>query len=151
MKLLIIGANGMLGNACMNYFAAHPAFEVTGTIGSKSSIQQFNPQLRGRLIAGVDISDDDHQKSLFEDVRPNVVINCAGIVKQSVEGSNFLSSIALNALLPHQLSNRCVEYCSRLIHISTDCVFSGTKSSRILSRILPMQMIFMAVPNFWVK
>jgi dTDP-4-dehydrorhamnose reductase len=132
MKVIVLGANGMLGNACMNYLLAKPNFTVRGTVRFDSSLNFFNPELRNFIIPDINISDEDVQKALIEKEKPDVVINCVGIVKQSVDGNDYLRSITLNSLLPHQLSKRCEEYGSRLIHISTDCVFSGLKGSSYL-------------------
>ena len=59
------------------------------------------------------------------DVRPDVVVNCVGIVKQAREASDPVSSILVNSLLPHRLGELCRAVDARLIHVSTDCVFSG--------------------------
>jgi dTDP-4-dehydrorhamnose reductase len=59
----------------------------------------------------------------------DVVINCVGIVKQSQDANNTHKSILLNSLLPHQLAEHCQNFNAKLIHISTDCVFSGLKGS----------------------
>ncbi|MCJ7610348.1 SDR family oxidoreductase, partial [Candidatus Bathyarchaeota archaeon] len=61
--------------------------------------------------------------------RPAAVINCVGVVKQLPAAKDALLSIAINALFPHQLAQLCRAAGSRLIHISTDCVFSGCKGN----------------------
>jgi dTDP-4-dehydrorhamnose reductase len=132
MKLLILGANGMLGNACVNFFSKSAAFNVKATVRSDNLCDLFHPDIKPLLISKIDILDDLTQKKLFENERPDVVINCIGAVKQSLNMDNHLHSIALNSLLPHQLSDRCNEFGARLIHISTDCVFSGLKGSPYL-------------------
>jgi dTDP-4-dehydrorhamnose reductase len=63
----------------------------------------------------------------FCQVRPKVVINCVGLIKQLAEASDPLRSIPVNALLPHRLARLCDVSGARLVHISTDCVFSGEK------------------------
>ena len=132
MKLLIIGANGMLGNACMNYFHGNPHYDLRGTIRSESALKLFRSEIRGSLIPNIDIVNEEAQQALFERERPNVVINCVGLVKQAVGASDLISSITLNSLLPHQLARQCESHGSRLVHISTDCVFSGLKRSAYL-------------------
>lgn len=127
MKILVIGANGMLGNACMNYFINNTKFEIIGTVRSEGSLGLFKPHIRGQLISGVDVTSERSQEMLFKKFLPDVVINCVGLVKQSKDGGNIHKSIVLNALLPHQLNEQCKAYNSRLIQISTDCVFSGKK------------------------
>ena len=58
-------------------------------------------------------------------VRPDVVINCIGIVKQAAAAHDAITSISINSLLPHRLAALCRTEGARLIQISTDCVFSG--------------------------
>jgi len=64
---------------------------------------------------------------LFAQVRPNAVINCIGLVKQLLEVEDPLLALPINALLPHRLARLCELVNARLVHISTDCVFSGRK------------------------
>jgi dTDP-4-dehydrorhamnose reductase len=78
-----------------------------------------------RLIGGLSADDPIALKGVIDDVAPDVVINCVGIVKQLAAAKDAERSIAINALLPHQLARLCAERGSRLIHFSTDCVFSG--------------------------
>ena len=58
-------------------------------------------------------------------VRPDVVVNCIGIVKQADEARDPIASISINSLFPHRLAQLCGAEGIRLIHVSTDCVFSG--------------------------
>lgn len=67
----------------------------------------------------------DHPAQLLERIKPHVVINCIGLVKQRREASEPLPAITVNALFPHTLAAACGERGIRLIHVSTDCVFSG--------------------------
>jgi dTDP-4-dehydrorhamnose reductase len=127
MKILVVGANGMLGNACMNYFCGSKAFDVIGTIRSNKSLTFFSQRVREKIISGVDIVDEYTQESIFRKIMPDVVINCVGLIKQSKDGGDTYKSIILNSLLPHQLEKQCQVFNSRLLHISTDCVFSGDK------------------------
>ena len=64
---------------------------------------------------------------IFQDIRPNVVINCIGIVKQLSDAQDPIKVIPINSILPHRLAQLCSFTDSRLIHISTDCVFSGKR------------------------
>lgn len=132
MKLLILGVTGMLGNACLSYFGRHKSFDVIGTARDNQSSGYFHPNLERLIRTRVDIVDAENRDFLFESERPDVVINCIGLVKQIAESNNPLHAIALNAMLPHQLANTCQKYNARLIHISTDCVFSGQKGTPYL-------------------
>ena len=71
--------------------------------------------------------------NIFSSFKPDVVINCVGIIKQSDNSKHVLDSIPVNSLLPHRLSSLCRLLNARLIHFSTDCVFSGNKGSYLES------------------
>jgi dTDP-4-dehydrorhamnose reductase len=64
---------------------------------------------------------------LFSSAKPDIVINCIGLVKQLAEADDPLAAIPINAMLPHRLARVCAVSGARLIHMSTDCVFAGTK------------------------
>ena len=61
------------------------------------------------------------------EVKADVLINCVGVIKQLDKTNDPLTVLPINGLFPHQLANLCSKTGSRLIHISTDCVFSGRK------------------------
>jgi dTDP-4-dehydrorhamnose reductase len=125
MKILVLGASGMLGNAMMRVLAATPAFDVFGTVRSADTKRLFQPSLAGRLLTGVEVEQHDVLTKVFATVRPHVVINCVGVVKQRADCEDPTIAITLNSLLPHRLARLCELTNARLIHISTDCVFSG--------------------------
>jgi dTDP-4-dehydrorhamnose reductase len=62
-------------------------------------------------------------------VRPDVVVNCVGLVKQLADANDPLQAVPINTLLPHRLAALCQASGARLVHISTDCVFSGAKGN----------------------
>lgn len=126
-RVLVLGASGMLGNAMLRWFAASGAHEAWGSVRSVAAQSLLAPTLREHVIVGVDVESTDNLARLFGQVRPNVVINCIGLVKQLAEAQDPLSAITINALLPHRLAHLCAAACARLVHISTDCVFAGTK------------------------
>ncbi len=124
MKLLIIGATGMLGHKlALKLSKEH---HVVGTVRGEVP-EFFGPFLSDRLSirTGVDAYDLPTVEQAIEDVRPDVVLNCVGIVKQLAESKDPVVSITINALFPHQLARLCKERGARLIQFSTDCVFSG--------------------------
>jgi dTDP-4-dehydrorhamnose reductase len=83
--------------------------------------------LHPRVIAGVDVENIDSLTRLFAVVQPDVIINCVGLVKQLAEADDPLAAIPINSLLPHRLARLCEVAGARLVHIGTDCVFSGAK------------------------
>lgn len=125
--ILVLGASGMLGNAVLRYFVEHGVHEVFGTVRSESARRLLPANIQGRVIARGSIDDPDALIELFDTVRPTVVINCIGLVKQLQEGNSPLSAIPINSVLPHRLAKLCSFAQARLVHLSTDCVFSGRK------------------------
>jgi dTDP-4-dehydrorhamnose reductase len=79
------------------------------------------------LISAVDLLQQQGIEKMILDLAPDVIINCVGIIKHLAEAKDPILSIKINSLLPHQLANICKAAESRLIHISTDCVFSGKR------------------------
>jgi dTDP-4-dehydrorhamnose reductase len=59
--------------------------------------------------------------------RISTVVNCIGLIKQQQGGQDPVSAIAINALFPHLIAKACTAANARMIHVSTDCVFSGSK------------------------
>ena len=127
MKVLTLGASGMLGNAVLRLFAQSPGFQVVGSVRSAGALRFLPNSLQSRVIAGVDVEHIDSLTRLFAAVRPAVVINCVGLVKQLAEADDPLSAIPINTLFPHRLARLCEVAGARLVHMSTDCVFSGAK------------------------
>ena len=129
MTVLVLGATGMLGNAVFRYFATRDHHSVVGTARSKASAELLPASLRKHALTDVDVDSQDNLTRLFAQVRPSVVINCIGLVKQLAEAGEPLFAIPTNSLLPHRLARLCELAGARLVHISTDCVFSGRKGS----------------------
>jgi dTDP-4-dehydrorhamnose reductase len=129
VRVLVLGATGMLGNTVLRLFAQSPDFDVLGSVRSKQSLGLFTPNLAKRLIYGVDMESVDSVTGLLQESRPNVVINCIGLIKQLPESNTPLAAILINALLPHHLAKQCGFFGARLVHMSTDCVFSGNKGN----------------------
>jgi len=80
-------------------------------------------------IAGIDARVTDRLAEVFAAVRPDAVVNCVGIVKQRPSANDAIASLEINALLPHRLAVLCRMAGARLVHISTDCIFSGRKGA----------------------
>lgn len=125
MKILILGASGMLGSAMMRVLSEDPGNTIVGTVRSGGVKRYFDPKIADHLTVGVDVESHDSLVKLFSDVRPDVVINCIGLVKQLSDAKDPLVAIPINSLLPHRLDRLCELVGARLVHISTDCVFSG--------------------------
>ena len=125
--ILIIGASGMLGNTLFRYLSQFDKFKVYGTLRKKEQLHYFDNELRKNIILDIDIRNlENLEKNIFN-LKPNLIINCVGIIKQKILMNNNLDSIQINSLFPHQLAKISTKYNSRLLHFSTDCVFSGKK------------------------
>lgn len=126
MKILILGGTGMLGHRLwMDLSRAH---ETWATIrGSAAALPDLPGIDRDRAIEGVEALQIESVIRAFGEARPDVVINCIGLIKQQKRAKEALPSIDLNARFPHQAAGLCAAAGARLIHISTDCVFAGTK------------------------
>ncbi|MGW8465479.1 dTDP-4-dehydrorhamnose reductase family protein [Pseudomonas sp. CLCA07] len=127
MRVLVLGATGMLGNAVFKVLSSSSALSVIGTVRNAKAIDSFDSKVKGNLISGVDVLDQDSLVDVFERSKPDVVINCIGLIKQLSSAKDPLSVLPINAMLPHRLAKLCALVGSRLVHISTDCVFSGRK------------------------
>ena len=83
----------------------------------------------GNVIWNVDVTDWRRLQQLLSERRPKVIVNCAGVIKQRAEGKEAIPNIEVNALLPHRLAALIAAWHGRLIHFSTDCVFSGSRGN----------------------
>lgn len=129
MRVLILGGSGMLGHklwqTLRDRFDTYVTFRQSPAVSLLSDI--FSDSTRARPY--VSAQDFDSVIRAFGSVGPDVVINCIGIVKQDAAAKDPLASITINALFPHRLAQLCRVSRARLIHLSTDCVFSGLKGS----------------------
>ena len=124
MRVLILGGSGMLGHKLWQNFSrrfdAFVTFRQPGSAYAWTGL--FDPS---RSVGGVSATDFDGVTRAFAVARPDAVVNCIGIVKQDAAAKDPLTSIAVNALFPHRLAALARAAGARLIHLSTDCVFSG--------------------------
>lgn len=125
--ILVLGASGMLGNALVRLFADDGRFHVVGTVRSEASIGRLPERCRGLIIAGAEVCRFDSFLDLMTSVKPDIVVNAIGLVKQLADAKDPIQAISLNALFPHRLARLCAVAKARFIHISTDCVFDGKK------------------------
>jgi dTDP-4-dehydrorhamnose reductase len=129
IRVLVLGASGMLGNAVLRLFAASPHFETFGTLRATSPAAMVLQAAPAQLLTGVDVENGENFGKLLATVQPDVVINCVGLVKQLAEADDPLQAVPINSLLPHQLARQCAHWGARFIHMSTDCVFSGSSGN----------------------
>ena len=114
-KVIILGSTGMLGHLVYHFLDSTNKYDLYNL--------SFRNKLNYKTII-VDISDQQKLSNLINDISPDVIINCVGVlIKGSKE--NLKNAIYINAYFPHWLKDVCEEIDCRLIHVSTDCVFSG--------------------------
>ena len=113
MKILVLGKNGMLGHVVYNYFKEN-GYEVFGT------------DINNCEIIYDAYKDQELIEEILKNVKPDVVINCIGILNKMAEENKHLA-VKLNSLLPHYLDSLSEKFNFKFIHVSTDCVFEGTK------------------------
>jgi len=119
----------MLGHKAFQVFA--PLFETWATVRSSREGLRYvlSDTDLARVIPGIDAGSFDSVRRTVGEIRPDVIVNCIGVVKQLKDRESPSTTIAVNALFPHLLSELCDEIGIRLVHISTDCVFSGNEGN----------------------
>ena len=129
MRVMVLGITGMLGNAMFRVLSEKSTLAVYGTARKESSKCYFTDNLHNQIVVGVDVENNDSLVKAFAAIRPDVVVNCVGLVKQLADANDPLQAVPINTLLPHRLAALCQATSARLVHISTDCVFSGSKGN----------------------
>ena len=129
MKILILGGSGMLGHRL--WVDLGRQYETWVTIRGNANEFPDTPDFPRKLIReNVDALNFDQITRALASIQPDLVINCIGLIKQMGHlARDPLFSISLNAMLPHRISMICRVAKIRMIHVSTDCVFSGKKGS----------------------
>lgn len=133
MKVLVLGITGMLGSSVFNALSRDERYNVMGTLRNAEALKYFDEAQHSNILTNVDVLDTEQLLDVFIKVKPNVVINCVGLIKQFSSSKDPMVTIPLNSILPHRLVKLCQLSNSRLVHISTDCVFSGLKGSYVES------------------
>jgi len=133
LKVLVLGATGMIGSTLIRVLSESSNYEVWGTVRSERMKQFFSEPIANNLVIDVDVENHDVLLKVLKQLRPDVIINCVGLTKLKPEGEDPLTSIPINTLMPHRLAKLCTLIGARLVHISTDCVFSGEKGGYVES------------------
>lgn len=122
-KVLILGSTGMLGHVFYNTLKQNTNYEVKDLV--------YRNKLNENSII-CDVTDKNKLALVIKEVNPDIIVNCIGVL---IKGStnNPANAIYINSFLPHYLASLAQEMNARLIHVSTDCVFSGTKGSYVES------------------
>lgn len=132
-RVLVLGASGMLGHTLIRVMGAR--HEIFGTTLRNFDTSSPLATLLGQdhWISGIDGRNWTLMETAIRQIRPNIIINCVGKIKQKISAIDVAETIHLNSLLPHQLAQISHTLGIRLIHISTDCVFAGNPGIKKLS------------------
>lgn len=132
MRILILGGDGMLGHQLLKHL--QPRHEVRVTLRQDLAAYAYAGLFdRQNGIDGIDVRSMERLVEVLADFRPEAVINAVGIVKQRADAKESIPSLEINALLPHRLALLCKGVGARLVHLSTDCIFSGRKGNYLES------------------
>ncbi len=123
MRVLVLGAYGMLGHKLLDKLSGR--YEVYGTARVRKKYTSLSTAKDDRIISGVDALKPGSVCGVVDRLAPEVIINCIGLIKQLGASTDPVDMMHLNSVLPHKLANIAKEHDARLIHFSTDCVFSG--------------------------
>lgn len=124
-RVVVLGASGTIGHTMLKVLSEDSDIEAWGTVRSDALMRHFAPSVAKRIRSGIDAENTDVIARVLAEIRPDVVINCIGLVKQLAFANDPLLVLPVNAMLPHRLAHMCALGGARLIHFSTDCVFNG--------------------------
>jgi dTDP-4-dehydrorhamnose reductase len=128
--VLVLGGTGMLGHTLFERLSDRDDLDVHATVRDVTAlVERILPERHGSIHSGVDVSRMDTLEQVIAEVRPAVVINAIGIVRQVPAAADAVASMEINARLPHLLAGICAGTGARLVHIGTDCVFSGSRGA----------------------
>lgn len=133
-RVMILGGAGMLG---------HKACQVLSrTFDTYATFRTFSDEWRQtgvydetKVLTGIDIAEFSTVQAAIDRIEPQLILNCIGVIKQLPDARNPRLAIYTNALFPHLLAEHCTDRGIRLIHISTDCVFSGKTGAYVESDV----------------
>lgn len=128
MKILVLGGDGMFSHQFFKHMRERHDVRVTLRQDLKT-YERFELFDHHNAYAGIDVRSTDRLLEVLADFRPDVVVNGVGIVKQRPSAYESIPSLEINALLPHRLAHFTKAVGARLIHLSTDCVFSGRRGN----------------------
>lgn len=135
MKILILGGTGLIGNRLARQLRENADVHAStrANLGQMPMLEHIlEPK---KWLVGLDATDSRLLESEIGRLKPNVVVNCLGVVKKQILTRDVETTILLNSVLPNRLSGLAEKYDFKLIHLSTDCVFSGKTGNYIESSI----------------
>ena len=129
-KILILGGTGMIGHGLFYGLSQYNDLDVYASVREDTNINKWFPlALKEKIKINIDVNHFDSVIEVLSFAQPDVVINCIGLIKQNPLVENPLLAISINSLFPHRVASICRAMGIRMIHVSTDCVFSGDKGN----------------------
>ncbi len=127
IKLIVLGSTGLLGSTLLKYFSKKNNFKCYGAIRKNLDISKLK-NIKNVKLYKIDYKNKNDIIKVFNKIKPNLIINCIGVVKQLTYKNQVSEIIRVNSFLPHYLAELAnMKNKVRFIQFSTDCVFSGTK------------------------
>lgn len=128
MNVLIIGGSGMLGSQCIDFFSSLNDINIFCTCRHKNRyLKEIELKNNLEVFSDINVLEINSIEKVIHKTSPDIVINCAGAIKQKDIGINPVDAISINGLFPHQLGILADKYNFKLILVSTDCVFNGER------------------------
>ena len=126
MRILILGGDGMLGHQLFKSLSSRHDVRVTlrQRLSAYKEFTLFNAE---NAYEGIEVGSMDRLIDVLGEFRAEAVVNAVGIVKQRSTAKESIPSLEINSLFPHRLAGLCRAMGIRMVHMSTDCVFSGRK------------------------
>ena len=139
IKILVIGITGMLGNTLLRSLSKNKKFSVLGS--SRRDKLKTHQKVNYIHLKNLNVENEEFFKTVKAH-QPDVIINCIGVIKQLKDADEPLKVLPINSIFPHKLHYFCNQEDIRLIHISTDCVFSGKKGNYLETDISDAQDLY---------
>jgi dTDP-4-dehydrorhamnose reductase len=133
IAVLVVGATGLIGSTIFRHLSKNKNFAVSGTIRDPLQKNYFSSIQAANLDSLLQAADHQKWQEVFQAKKPEIVINCLGMTKHIKGGNDPLVAIPINSYFPHYLNALCQDRGSRLVHISSDCVFSGNQGGYLES------------------
>lgn len=128
MKVFVIGGSGMLGHKLIQSW--NERFEVWTTLkGNFTDYEKYGIFDKKRTLDLIDAENFEALEKTMLEIRPQVIFNAVGIIKQLPTSKNVIKTLTINSIFPHRLAESAEKINARLINISTDCVFDGDKGN----------------------
>tara|TARA_A100001388_G_scaffold96137_1_gene69961 strand:+ start:1165 stop:2016 length:852 start_codon:yes stop_codon:yes gene_type:complete len=140
LKILVIGITGMLGNTLLRSLSKNKKFSVLGS--SRRDKLKIHQKINYEHLKNLDVENEEEFFNTVKAHKPDVIINCIGVIKQLKHADEPLKVLPINSIFPHKLHYFCNQEDIRLIHISTDCVFSGKKGNYLETEISDAQDLY---------